>query len=88
MWEKIKKIIAVAILKNDGSISITKIGILVTGVCATVSQIPGIFAVSGVAVPVCVAEYAKYATLISGLITAFRAKWDLEKVKEQLKDAG
>jgi hypothetical protein len=85
MIAKVKAFLKAVFCKNDGTISLTKVGILVTSVCALVAGFPDLFKNAGLDVPAAVSHWAKLATFFSGILTTFRAKWDLEKLKDKVE---
>ncbi|MDD5363412.1 MAG: hypothetical protein PHN88_14895 [Ignavibacteria bacterium] len=81
--DKAKAIINATFFKKDGTFSITKAGIFLTAVCTVIAGIPGVFTAAQLAVPPIIAEFAKYAALFLAFITAYKVKFDLEKLKEK-----
>ena len=80
----VKRIIAVVkalLFKNDGTVSVTKILALITAIMGMLVALPGVFATAGIPIPDFIAPWIKMATLLSGTLTVFRMKWDIEKAK-------
>jgi hypothetical protein len=69
------------VLKNGGKISITKVLALITAGCASLIELPHLFTVVNITIPAFLVSWIKGATIVSGLLTLYRAKWDIEKAK-------
>jgi hypothetical protein len=83
MISKLKSLFRGTLYNGDGAFSWTRAGILLTSILAFISEFPGILNSVGIEVPSALSGYFKGAALLSGLLTAFRAKLSIEYLKNQ-----
>lgn len=65
------------IMKENGELSVSKLLIWITGVLATVSQINSELIAAGITIPPKLVPYIKDATILSGIITGLRLRFNM-----------